>query len=75
MPRAGWASVIGSTPPASSSQALSRAKYCGKASDPAERRAPPVRPSVPRARPTPRSIRPGARASRAMKTSATFRGE
>ena len=73
--RAGWASVIGSTPEASSSQADNRAKYCGKASEPDDRSAPPVRWSVPRARPTPRSMRPGARASSSMNTSATFSGE
>ena len=38
----GWASPIGALPAASSSQVVRRWKYCGKASEPTERRAPPV---------------------------------
>src|SRR5206468_780580 len=71
----GWSSPIGALPEASSSQLVNRWKYCGKASDPTERRAPPVRASVPSARPRPRSMRPGASASNSMNTSATLTGE
>ena len=73
-PCAGWLVGNASRPAASSSQAFSSANQVGKASDPAERKAAPVRVSPPRARPTPRSMRPGARASSAMNCSTTFSG-
>ena len=70
--RYGWSSGK-----SSARNAISIANSCGKsgtASGWVPRSANAVRPSVPGARPNPRSMRPGWSASRVRNTSATFNG-